>query len=157
MNREELRQAILSAEDMVIEPVPTPEWPSVDGSVFVRSLTLPERSKYLALIRSFVKRDEVQAALIKPEAQLAAAEGQVLNEARDLSGVHLVVAATCDAQGQGIFMLGDVEILAEKSWAALNRCVDAAARLNGLSKKAMETVKNDSPSVVTSASSTALH
>jgi len=149
MTREELRQAVLAAPDAtaVVTPVPTPEWPAIDGQIYVRSLTLPERTKYLAEIRETVLHPEVQSST----------NGKAASTAIDFAGVRLAVISMCDAEGSQLMEEGDIAALAKKSWAAMNRVVDASAELNGLSKQSMEKAKNASPSAVTSSSSNALH
>lgn len=149
MTREELRQAILSAPiaRRTTKPVATPEWPAIDGQVFVRSLTLPERTKYLGEIRKLVLSPDV----------LTNQNGKAAEEAVDVSGVKLVVLTMCTEDGEQLMEESDVEILALQSWSALNRVVDVSADLNGLTKQSLEKAKNVSPSAVTSSTNTVSH
>lgn len=134
MNREELRQAILSASDTIIRPVPTPEWPTVNGQVHVRTMTLPERTQYLAYVRALAQSVEH------------------VKDAQDMAGVRLVVLTMCDSEGTVLMEIADIEPLAKKSWLAMNRVVDESASINGLTKQSLELAKNGLPSVVISAS-----
>src|SRR4051794_32447184 len=103
MNRQELRQAILSASDITIDPVPTPEWPAVNGHVYVRSLTLPERTRYLSLIRSTVMDPTVQSNQ----------NGDAAKTAIDIAGVKLAVMALCSAEGESLMEEADIAVLAK--------------------------------------------
>lgn len=148
MTREELRQAILSESGgFTIEPVPTPEWPKVNGQIFVRTLTLPERTRYLAEIRSTILQPEVQAD----------GNGKAAKQATDTAGVKLAVISMCDSEGLTFMEESDITALAKQGWAALNRVVDVSARLNGMTKQSMELAKNVLPSAVMSSSSTVSH
>lgn len=140
---EELRQAILgtpNASDLR-DLVPTPEWPTVNGQVFVRTLTLPERTQYMAEIRAQVLAPEVQADH----------NGAAAQEVRDAAGVKLAILTMCDSNGDTLMDLEDLEVLAKKHWAPVNRIIDAAANRNGLTKAALDALKNVSPSAATSA------
>lgn len=140
MTREELRAAILDADDCPIAPVPTPEWPAVDGLVHVRTLSGIQRDRYFRAIRRDV-------------ADVAGAPDTVV---KDVAQFHLAAAAMCDAAGAVLFTEADVVQLGEKSSLALARVIDAASDLNGLSAKAAEDAKkNFAPETATSALSTA--
>jgi hypothetical protein len=127
MTRDEIRQAIRESRDINIEPVPTPEWPVVNGQVHVRTMNLVSRDAYLANIR-------------RPDGTTDVS----------LAGIRLVIAASCTDTGEAIFTDDDEEMLSsDKSWAAVQRIQDAAARLNGLTKTARVDAKNESPSATT--------
>lgn len=128
MTREELRSLVLEAEDIKIVPVPTPEWPKVDGYIYVRSLSGTQRERYIESIRQTVGTGK------KATVKVLIAE----------SGAKLAVQTMCDKTGQLLFTREDVEALGNKSAIALNRVVDASAAINGLGDDAEEEAKNDS-------------
>lgn len=134
MNRDELREAIRNERDVIIEPVATPEWPTVNGLVFVKSLSIADREAYLTALR--------QVSVPK--------EGQVKIEVKyEVATVKLAAAAMCDSEGNTLFGPEDVEWLQQKSHSAMQRVIDAASRLNGFGNKAKAEVKNVSPSAAT--------
>lgn len=128
MTVQEMRAAILAADDIKIVPVKTPEWPAVDGMVNVRTLSGMGRERYLDSIREVTTHPGEQQSV------------KVLLEG---SGSKLAVCACCNDKGELLFTSEDVEALGAKSASALNRVVDAAADLNGLSEKAKAAAKND--------------
>ena len=127
LTREELRNLVLAAEDIKIVPVPTPEWPEVDGYIYVRSLSGTQRERYIESIRQTIGTGK------KATVKVLIAE----------SGAKLAVQTMCDETGQLLFNRDDVEALGAKSAIALNRVVDASAAINGLGDDAEEEAKND--------------
>ena len=99
------RENILTHDDLPREEVQIPEW---GGSVLVRTMTGSER-------------DAFESEHLK-------------NPHKDLRA-RLAVATCCDEQGNLLFTAPDVESLAKKSAAALDRIFEVSARLSGLSKK----------------------
>jgi hypothetical protein len=130
VNRDEIRQAVRESHDSNIEPIATPEWPAVDGKIFVRSLSIAGREAYLKDLKKSSPPMVDGKAIIDSEVTV----------------VKLAAAAMCTEQGEPLFTQEDVEWLQEKNYAAMQRVVDAAARLNGFGGKTKAERKNDSPS-----------
>lgn len=125
MSEKELtREEILNADDIVIsDPIPVPEW---SGTVRVRTLENTQREKYVESIRKVVGQGKKQSVEI------------VLAE----SGAKLAAQTICDKDGKLLFTEADVKALGKKSARALQRVIDAAAKLNGLDDSAEEEAKN---------------
>lgn len=115
---------IASIQDRVIEPVDVPEW---GLRVYVKSLSAREKEKYVDSIR-----------VTKGKGRNATQE-VVLEE----SSAKLVVMCACDKNGKKLFNMSHVKMLADKSGKAMQRLVDKASELNGLSDDAEEDAKND--------------
>lgn len=118
------REAILAKNDLVTEKVHVPEW---GGYVFVRNLPATDRERYLESLHVTVgkgKDARREVRVIEASAKLAA-------------------LTICDKNGSRIFSDADVRELGTKSSAALERCTDAAAKLNGLNDDAQAEAKND--------------
>lgn len=135
LSAEELRSLLLSEPDVIVRPVPTPEWPRVNGHIYVRNLNVEERDKYLESIRT-VTRKEDGSATVHVESEMAQ--------------VKLAVAAMCDKNGTRLFTEADVLALQKKDGACMQRVIDEASMLNGMSARARQDAKNVSTSVVTS-------
>lgn len=110
------RDQILEAADLVIEPVPVPEW---GGDVGVRVMSAADRDAFEASMIEVGEDGRRRPHLVNMRAKL-------------------VAAAACDDAGNRIFADEDVLLLARKSSAALNRVYEAAARLNGLGNRSVE-------------------
>jgi len=78
--------------------------PEWGGRVHVRSLTAGDRSVWTAAVR----------------------------DDPDRAGLLIVARAVCTPDGERLFADDDVDALAEKSTAALDRVIDAVLRVNGL-------------------------
>jgi hypothetical protein len=114
------REQILAANDLRTEVVEVPEW---GGPVKVRSLTGRERDRY-------------QETVIK----MRGTDPQIV--LRDLR-VKLIARTAIGDDGKLLFGDDDVEALANKNAAALERVFTAAQRLCGLSATDVEEmVKN---------------
>lgn len=122
---------IFAAEQITIEPVDVPEW---GGAIYVRTMSALQREKYLTSMRKIVgtgKDASVQVILTYGSAKL-------------------VALTACDAQGNLLFDRAPetIEKLSQLSAKAMERVVDAAAKLNGLSddkpKTPAEEAKNAS-------------
>lgn len=109
------RDDILHAQDLPVERVDVSEW---GGSVLVKGLTGAEREQLESAMFRDRKRDD--------------------NHARAI----LVALSAVDEAGNKLFTLEDVEALAEKSGAALNRVFAVAQRLSGLGRAQAEAEKN---------------
>lgn len=106
------RAAILDADDLPREKVEVPEW---GGYVYVRTMTGAERDRY-----------EFE--------ETTASENRTPEGAR----ARLLIRTVVDENGQRLFTEKDVQVLSEKSSAALDRCQEVAARLNRLTAADME-------------------
>jgi hypothetical protein len=113
MDRNELREAILGADDLPTEIVDVPEW---DTKVHVRGLTASERDAYISEV-------------VNPET------GQM----RWKNASALLVCRTLvDEDGARVFTDSDASDLGDKSSAALSRLFNTAMRLSGLTQADVE-------------------
>lgn len=110
------KDQILEASDLKSEAVEVPEW---GGSVNVRTMTGADRDAFES---SMVTKD---------------ADG---NRKPDMSNLRakLVALTVVDDAGNRLFDVSDVDRLALKSAAALERVFVAAQKLNGLGAAAQE-------------------
>lgn len=131
-----IREEISKAKDARIEPVPTPEWPSVNGHVFVRTMS------------AFVK-DRFVSSLSDIKAQATPDGGVTANITvfTQQASLKLVSMTACDENGNLIFTEGDVAMLGERDAVCMQRLVDKTSEINGLSDKAKGDAKNSSASV----------
>lgn len=122
------REKVFSCEDRVIEKLDVPEW---NDFLYVRSLSAGERDEYenANLIRKHgtgKRRTELSFDVRIQNAK-----------------THLVVLASCDEQFNRIFADSDIDSLAKKNSAAVDRIFEVAARLSKITKEDLEeTVKN---------------
>lgn len=108
---------ILEAEDIARETVPTPEWGEGTG-VLVQAMNATQRFAF------------EQAGFIF--ARDARGNTRVdFNQDHDRR-LALVVCSVVDEAGNPVFSKGDVEALAEKNAAPLDRIADVARRLSRL-------------------------
>jgi hypothetical protein len=127
LTRTPSRDAILEADDLVIEFVPTPEWPC---DLYVKSLTGSDRDAWEGslLVKNGKGRREVSYQDIRAK---------------------LVAKTACDAEGNLLFKTSDVIALGKKNSAALSRVFDVARKLSGLTeddvKELEDELKNDQP------------
>lgn len=111
-------EQILDAQDLTIEDVPVPEW---GGTVRVKGMSGTERDRFEA---GFVGNN------MKP-----------LPPDKALEHFRARVAAACLVDGDGKKMfrsVGEVKRLSDKSAEALQRVVDVANRLSGLTDEDVE-------------------
>jgi hypothetical protein len=118
------RDDILNADDLRIEVVQVPEW---GGIVYIRTLTGQQREKYVESIRKVTGQGKKQSVEI------------ILQQ----SGAKLAAQTICEQGGKPLFTEADIPKLAAKSSKALQRVIDAAAKLNGIDEDAEEDAKND--------------
>lgn len=111
-----LKAAILGAEDLPREEVPTPEWPGL--KVFARGLRATERDAW--------------------EVALFVGDGDERRVDKDNLRARLCVLCMVDESGERIFEDGDAEALGKKSAAVLDRIFDVAQRLSGMGAVAKE-------------------
>lgn len=150
MTPEEIRAAFAEIKeknsDVVIEAVSTPEWPSLNGHLYVRSLTLGQREDFLLTLQ-------------EPDGAGADGKSNGKSTIRVHYGGHnakLAAWTLCNKAGDLIFSgkTEEVDLLQERSGAAMQRVADKSASINGMDKKALEAAKNELPSVVISGSNT---
>lgn len=89
-----MRDVIFGYQFPMPVPVPTPEWPELDGKVFVRTITAAERDEY----------------------EDGFAKGTMRN-----ARARLVVMAACDAGGNPIFTAEDVEAVGKQPATVISR------------------------------------
>ena len=107
------RDQILGVQDLTFVEVEVPEW---GGTVRVRMMTGAERDSFEAgTVTRHGKRIDVNVVNIR---------------------ARLVALTVVDEKGERLFTEADVEVLARKSSAALNRVFEAARVLNGLTEEA---------------------
>lgn len=127
---------ILSANDVIIEFCPVPEWGNGKGGVYVRSLQGSELDDYQGSLLTRNGRGKQVVSYDNMRAKLA-------------------VRTICNKEGKLLFNEGQTQLLASKNAAGLSRVFEVASRLSGLNEKDIkemeENLKNvlpaDSPSV----------
>lgn len=121
---------ILSANDVIIEYCPVPEWGNGKGGVYVRSLQGSEL-------------DDYQGSLLTRNGK----GKQVVSY--DNMRAKLAVRTICNKEGKLLFNEGQTNLLASKNAAGLSRVFEVASRLSGLNEKDIkemeENLKNDLP------------
>lgn len=112
------RDAIFSAQDIRLERVEVPEW---GGALYIRVITGGERDEFEATLhdaRGKLKRDNIRA--------------------------RVVALAACSKDGAPLFVEpGDVDRLAGKSAAVLDRVFTAAMKLNGMLKEEVDSLAGE--------------
>lgn len=116
------RDMILGADDLQRSVVPVPEW---GGEVYVRMLTGGERELF-------------------EQWAMAERDGGRAQTPRNVRA-RLAALTLCDAEGRNLFTLADVEALAAKASAPLERVFDVAWRLNRLGGGEVEALLGESP------------
>jgi hypothetical protein len=133
MDRDELRSALreiaTTHSDSVVRPVATPEWPKLDGHIYVRAMSVTGRERYLDSIRSVTM---VAGEMDSQRVKVFLAE----------AGAKLAAATMCDERGNLLFSAEDVAWLGELSHDAMQRVLDVSSELNALDEKAAERIKN---------------
>lgn len=126
MTSNEMKAALLAADDHRIERVATPEW-AASGlpAVFVRALDGHGRDRY----------DQIQAAKRWPHDEKG---NRLEGDWRGLRA-ELLAMTLCDERGT-LLGFSDLEIhaLGQKCGAPLDRCFDVAQRISGLGADAVE-------------------
>ncbi|MFW3459709.1 hypothetical protein ACN24K_01780 [Streptomyces microflavus] len=117
-------EQILDADDLAIEDVPVPEW---GGTVRVKGMSGTERDRFEA---GFIGGDMKQ---LPPD--------------KALEHYRARIAAAClvDHAGKKMFRsVGEVKRLSDKNAEALQRVVDVANRLSGLTEEDVEELTGNS-------------
>jgi len=124
------RDAILKASALRTEEVRVPEWAS------------PESGADMVLVRELRgrERDEWEASLAVMRG------GQMVPDVANMRA-KLVARTVVGEDGEPLFSQQDVNALGELSAAALDRVFEAASRLSGLGKDAVEEMAKNSGAV----------
>ena len=127
---------ILRAKDTVTEDVDVPEW---GGTVRVKALSGLERDRWEQSL--LVETKQGSKTVLKP----------------DMANARAKLCALCivDEKGNRVFSPDDVQLLGNKSGAALDRVYDVAQRLSGLSPEDVEDLAGNSEATTSGGSATA--
>jgi hypothetical protein len=118
------RQDIVAAQDIETETVEVPEW---DGAVIVRMMSGADRDRF--------------------ENSLTTVRADGRHEA-NLTNMRSKLVAMCavDEQGRPLFGPDEIDDLAKKSAAAIERLFVVAQRMNGLApENVADAIKNSAP------------
>ena len=115
------KEQIFDAVDSDIELVNVSEW---DGYVYVRIMSGAARDLWEQ--RIYARQDD---------------DGEV---SFSNNRAELLVQTLCDADGEPIFEIGDIEALSRKSSVPLDRLCDIARRLNALRPEDIEEAAKNS-------------
>jgi hypothetical protein len=110
------RNQILDAKDLQTEDVPVPEW---GGEVRIRMLTGEERDAFEASMVELKKDGSAKAN-------------------RENVRARLLVLCIVNENGEQMFNRADIKLLGRKSAKALERVINKANELNGISEKDIE-------------------
>ena len=120
-NKEEIRRAIMAADDIHTEEIEVPEW---GGKFLVRALTGTQRDAYENSMMSIKK-------------------GDLKTDMRNRR-VKLVALCLVDEHGKRVFgSESEIADLGGKSSAAINRVYEAAARLSGIREEDVENAEEN--------------
>jgi len=125
---------IASVQDIKTEDVRVPQWDSLDVEAWVRVRGM-----------TGIERDDWEAEMM-PDPQVASQMKNMTPQQRRaivrqrMQGARARLVARCcvDEDGNRIFSNKDVEMLAQKSAAALDRIYEVAARLSGIREDDIE-------------------
>jgi hypothetical protein len=124
------RDAILRADDIVTEWVSVREWappgatnPEAYG-VYVRGMTAGER-------------DALESSMLTNK-------GQPNTERLAQFRSRLLILSVVDEAGRKVFQAGDVRAVSQKSMAAVERVLDVARRLSGMTEEDVEELTGNS-------------
>ena len=109
------RDDILRANDSQMEAVDVPEW---GGQVLVKGLSGTERDRF--------EQDSIDQ------------RGKTTKLNFTNIRARLLVLCLVDEQGNRLFQRSDIDMLGQKSAAALNRVFEVARRLSGLNQEDVE-------------------
>lgn len=118
------KEQILAASDLSKETVEVPEW---GGSIIIRAM-------------SGTQRDAYETSLMEKQA-----DGTYKVNTENMRA-KLVLYCAVDDAGNALFSADDLNALAGKSAAVIERLFDAAQKLNGLNKGAVEDAAKNSVS-----------
>ncbi|MEV6791242.1 phage tail assembly chaperone [Streptomyces sp. NPDC051320] len=120
------RDGILGADDMMIEPVPCPEW---GDTVLIRGLTGEERDDW---------EESVQQIRQLPDGS------REMHFDRRNARARFLVLCIVDETGQRIFKDSDAPALGKKNGKVLDRLYDVGAALSGITEEAQEEIEGNS-------------
>lgn len=118
------REQILNCVDTKTETVPCPEW---GGDVIVKGLSAGERDKWEASLFTTVKHGN----------------SFEIKSNRDNIRAKFVVASAVDEYGKPLFTVGDIDALAKKSAAPMDRLFAVAQRLSGMTDEDVEELEKN--------------
>lgn len=110
------RNQILDAKDLETKDIPVPEW---GGDVRIRMLTGEERDAFEASMIELRKDGTTKAN-------------------RENVRARLLILCIVNEQGEQMFNRADIKLLGRKSAKALERVINAANELNGISEEDIE-------------------
>ena len=116
-----LRDRVLAEDDSKRVAVPTPEWPTVDGELYVQRVSAKAMEAYWESLPDEDQDDD---------------ESQSMR-------VGLVTLATCDAEGTPVFTLEDVDALGDKTNPPVQRLFMEAKDLNELGGDLVKNSESD--------------
>lgn len=119
---------VLAVQDIKTEEVRVPEWdsPGVEAWVLVRGMTGLERDDWEAEMAP-------DPEVARNWRRMSPGQRQAVIRKRMQGARARLVARCCvDEEGNRLFSSSDVEMLAQKSAAALDRIYEVAARLSGI-------------------------
>ena len=101
---------------IITEPVPTPEWPDVDGTVCVRKLSARQQDDW--------------------EADILIVDGK-LSKTRDFKNIRakFAVLCACDKDGVLLFDSEDADWIGDEDVTVVDRLWEAGRKLSGISDK----------------------
>ena len=122
------RDQILAARDFETREVECPEW---GGSVRIRALTAREVAAYRRSLSKIVQDKNVKTGKVDTNVTMDLDGFQV-------AAVRLVALAAIDDAGAKLFNVdADLEVLAQRSFKAIDRIAEAVIEISGM--------KNDAP------------
>lgn len=116
-----LQDDVFSESDQTIVPVPTPEWPKVDGKLFAKSLSALEMDQW------------------QQKGSKAKAEGMFFN-----FRAVLVQMGTVDGSGAQVFDAASVGSIAGRNAAPVDRLWEAIWTTSGQDKAAKDAIVKNS-------------
>lgn len=111
------REQFFAAKTFKIERVEVPNL----GTMFVRSMTIPQREHVLVMHNAAVK-----------------------GNTDPLFCARIIAWCACDEEGKRLFKDEDVKQIAEQDAEAMSELVDTACRISGLRKDAVESAEKNS-------------
>ncbi len=128
MNPQELKALIQQQDDLPREPFPTPEWPELDGQLFVRGMTADEGDEHEIFMANHSDLD----GKIQPGTPYLSA--------------RIGVKGLVDVDGDRLFTDSpeDIAILSGKANILLNRLYFKVRKLSGIGKAAAEALEKNS-------------
>lgn len=127
----DVKRLVLAAKDRIPEPQATPEWPEVDGQIFLVPMSGVDRDRY----------DQVTSEKMWP------VDDHGNPREADWRGIRAFALSLtmCDAAGELFaFSAAELATLGEKSGAVIDRLFERVKVLSGLKEKAKETAAKNS-------------